>query len=90
MSVCKESYIDGDYIETTGGSCKVYAKENIENASIGDQFSQNGLQDGVCTLLMDSLRLLNFNLYLLIMVSLALAGLIQRVLITYWKCRLMI
>ncbi|MFC3758815.1 hypothetical protein ACFONJ_22840 [Chryseobacterium tructae] len=47
MSVCKESYIDGDYIETTGGSCKVYAKENIENASIGDQFSQNGLQDGV-------------------------------------------
>lgn len=47
MSVCKESYIGGDYIETTGGSCKVYAKGDIGNISVSGQFGQNGLQNGV-------------------------------------------
>ncbi|OCA70263.1 M12 family metallo-peptidase [Chryseobacterium arthrosphaerae] len=47
MSVCKESYIGGDYIEITGGSCKVYAKDNINNISVNGPFGQNGLKNGV-------------------------------------------
>ncbi|OBW41373.1 N-acetylmuramoyl-L-alanine amidase [Chryseobacterium sp. MOF25P] len=43
----KESFIGGDYIETTGGSSKTYAGKNIENSSLGNQFTQNGLDSGV-------------------------------------------
>ena len=42
----KESYIGGDYIETTGGSTKIYAKEDIENSS-AMHFAQKGDDDGV-------------------------------------------
>lgn len=42
----KESFIGGDYIETTGGSTKVYAKENIENSS-AKYFAQKGDDKGV-------------------------------------------
>ncbi len=42
----KESYIGGDYIETTGGSVKVYAKGNIENYS-AKHFAQKGVNLGV-------------------------------------------
>ena len=42
----KESYIGGDYIETTGGAAKVYAGENIENSS-AMYFAQNGEEEGV-------------------------------------------
>lgn len=43
----KESFIGGDYIETTGGASKTYAGKNIENSSFGNQFTQNGLGSGV-------------------------------------------
>lgn len=43
----KESYIGGDYIETTGGSSKTYAGGNIENSSLENQFTQNGIDSGV-------------------------------------------
>lgn len=43
----KESFIGGDYIEITGGSSKTYAGKNIENSSLGNQFTQNGLDSGV-------------------------------------------
>jgi len=43
----KESFIGGDYIETTGGASKTYAGKNIENSSVGNQFTQNGLDSGV-------------------------------------------
>lgn len=43
----KESYIGGDYIETTGGAAKNFAGGNIENSSFGNQFTQNGLDSGV-------------------------------------------
>lgn len=43
----KESFIGGDYIETTGGASKTYAGKNIENSSLGNQFTQNGLGSGV-------------------------------------------
>ncbi|MBW8523115.1 hypothetical protein K0U91_00475 [Chryseobacterium chendengshani] len=43
----KESFIGGDYIETTGGSAKNFAGANIENSSLGNQFTQNGLDTGV-------------------------------------------
>lgn len=42
----KESYIGGDYIETTGGSTKIYAAEDIENSS-AMYFAQTGSDDGV-------------------------------------------
>lgn len=42
----KESYIGGDYIETTGGFTKIYADENIENSSTL-HFAQNGAERGV-------------------------------------------
>lgn len=42
----KESYIGGDYIETTGGSVKVYAQGNIENYS-AKHFAQKGDESGV-------------------------------------------
>lgn len=42
----KESFIGGDYIETTGGSVKVYAKGNIENYS-AKHFAQKGDESGV-------------------------------------------
>ncbi|MFV0530037.1 MAG: hypothetical protein ACK5MD_01175, partial [Flavobacteriales bacterium] len=42
----KESYIGGDYIETTGGSTKIYAAEDIENSS-AMHFAQTGDADGV-------------------------------------------
>lgn len=42
----KESYIGGDYIETTGGSTKVYAQGNIENSS-AKYFAQKGDETGV-------------------------------------------
>ncbi len=42
----KESYIGGDYIETTGGSTKIYAAEDIENSS-AMYFAQTGDDDGV-------------------------------------------
>lgn len=42
----KESFIGGDYIETTGGSAKVYAKGNIENSSL-KHFAQKGDDKGV-------------------------------------------
>ena len=41
----KESYIGGDYIETTGGDTKVFSEENIFNSS-ASKFVQNG-GDGV-------------------------------------------
>jgi len=43
----KESFIGGDYIETTGGSAKNFAGANIENSSLGNQFTQKGLDSGV-------------------------------------------
>lgn len=43
----KESYIGGDYIETTAGSNKTFAKGKIINASLESNFSQNGLKNGV-------------------------------------------
>lgn len=43
----KESYIGGDYIETTGGSAKNFAGGSIENSSLANQFTQNGLDSGV-------------------------------------------
>lgn len=43
----KESYIGGDYIETTGGSARNFAGGNIENSSLGNQFTQKGLDSGV-------------------------------------------
>ncbi|MFC0429172.1 hypothetical protein [Chryseobacterium scophthalmum] len=43
----KESFIGGDYIETTGGASKTYAGKNIENSSFGNQFTQNGIDSGV-------------------------------------------
>lgn len=42
----KESFIGGDYIETTGGSTRNFAGENIENSSTV-QFVQNGNETGV-------------------------------------------
>lgn len=42
----KESCIGGDYIETTGGSTKIYAKEDIENSS-AMHFQQIGDETGV-------------------------------------------
>ncbi|WP_292010907.1 hypothetical protein [Chryseobacterium sp.] len=41
----KETYIEGDYIETTGGSNLNYAKQGIENT--GSSVVQNGAQNGV-------------------------------------------
>ena len=43
----KESYIGGDYIETTGGSSKNFAGGSIENSSLADQLTQNGEESGV-------------------------------------------
>ncbi|CAD7800145.1 hypothetical protein CHRY9390_00588 [Chryseobacterium aquaeductus] len=43
----KESFIGGDYIETTGGSAKNFAGANIENSSFANQFTQNGKEGGV-------------------------------------------
>lgn len=43
----KESYIGGDYIETTGGSSQTFAKGKIINASLEGNFSQNGLKNGI-------------------------------------------
>nr|WP_314494452.1 hypothetical protein [uncultured Chryseobacterium sp.] len=43
----KESYIGGDYIETTGGSAKNFAGANIENSSLANQFTQKGTDSGV-------------------------------------------
>ena len=42
----KESYIGGDYIETTGGDAKTFAGKNIENSSTA-QFVQKGNETGV-------------------------------------------
>lgn len=42
----KESYIGGDYLETTGGNTKIFAGENIENSSAGS-FAQKGEDTGV-------------------------------------------
>lgn len=41
----KETFIGGDYIETTGGNNLNYGKEGIEN--IGSQVIQNGIESGV-------------------------------------------
>lgn len=41
----KESFIGGDYIETTGGSTKIFAKGFIEN--IGSQVIQDGKTNGI-------------------------------------------
>lgn len=43
----KESFIGGDYIETTGGSAKNFAGANIENSSLGNQLVQKGHESGV-------------------------------------------
>ena len=43
----KESYIGGDYIETTGGSAKNFAGGSIENSSLANQLTQNGKETGV-------------------------------------------
>jgi len=42
----KESYIGGDYIETTGGDAKVFAGKSIVNSS-ADKFAQKGTEKGV-------------------------------------------
>lgn len=42
----KESYIGGDYIETTGGDAKVFAGKSIVNTS-ADKFAQKGVAKGV-------------------------------------------
>lgn len=43
----KESYIGGDYIETTGGSSKTYAKGKIINTSLDGDIIQIGKENGV-------------------------------------------
>lgn len=43
----KESYIGGDYIETTGGSNETFAKGKIINNSLEGNFSQNGNRNGI-------------------------------------------
>lgn len=42
----KESFIGGDYIETTGVSTKIYSAEDIENTS-NKYFAQKGEEEGV-------------------------------------------
>lgn len=56
----KESYIGGDYIETTGGSTKIYAAEDIENSS-AMHFAQTGDDAGVFYAVNDDLPPLSSN-----------------------------